>query len=434
MKMKKKITLLLLLFIQGLNLLNAQIYTPAKKQSKSILLKNATVHTGNGKVMLNTSVGFRNGIIDFVGSTNELPSSAAYDSIADLSGKNIYPGLVACNTIIGLSEIEALRAANDFQEVGSINSGARSLIAYNTDSKVIPTLTVNGVLTAQVVPQGGLVSGISSVVALDAWNWEDAAIASDNGVHINWPSTRIINSEHAGTPEVQRERYDKNFAQLDLFFRDARAYALATNPKVNLNLASAAELFSGKKKLFVHARYVKDMLAAIAYFEQLGLNFVFVGAEDCWMIADMLATKKIPVVLMRTHDLPEREDEAIDQVYRTPAILKIAGVEFAIAVDGFWQVRTLSYNAGSAVAYGLSKEEALSAISGQAAKILGVDHITGSIEKGKQASLLITQGDLLDMKDSKISDAFIQGRRLKMENYQDLLYQKYLNKYELSKP
>lgn len=423
----------LFLFL-GMNFCRAQIYTPAPPQSKSILLRQATVHTGKGEVIENGAVGFRNGLIDFVGKATELPAGMAYDSIADLSGKHLYPGLVACNTIIGLSEIEAVRAANDFAEVGTINAGVRSLIAYNTDSKVTPTLTANGVLTAQIVPQGGIVSGTSSVVALDAWNWEDAAIAADNGLHVNWPSTRIINGEHAGTPEAQRERYEKNFAVLDRFFRDAKAYAEEVNPVQNLHLEAAKELFKGNKKLFVHARYVKDLLAAVQYFEQMGLNIVLVGAEDCWMIADVLAAKKIPVILVRTQDLPEREDEAVDQVYRTPALLKKAGVDFAISVDGFWQVRILSYNAGSAVAYGLTKEQAISSITADAARILGIDKITGSIEKGKQASLLICEGDLLDMKESKISAAFIQGRKLSMLNYQDLLYQKYLNKYEGRKP
>jgi len=414
--------------------IKAQVYTPAPIQRKSILLKNATIHNGKGEVIENGAIGFSNGIINFVGGLNNLPSDVVYDSIGDVTGKHIYPGLVACNTIIGLSEIEAIRAANDFSETGNLNPGSRALIAYNTDSKVTPTLTVNGVLTAQIVPQGGLISGTSSVVSLDAWNWEDAVIAADNALHINWPSTRIFRDESAGTPEVQRERYLRNYTMLDAFFKDAQAYAIDKNAIQNLHLDAAKDLFGGKKKLFVHARYIKDLLAAMNYFEELGISITFVGADDCWMIADQLAKKKIPVILIKTHDLPEREDEDINQAFKTPAILKKAGVDFAISVDGFWQVRTLSYNAGSTVSYGLTKEQALSSITYDAAKIIGVEKITGSLEKGKQATLLVCEGDLLDMKESKINSAFLMGRKLSQTNYQDLLYLKYKRKYETQKP
>jgi imidazolonepropionase-like amidohydrolase len=428
--------LLQIIFVsQGLwNVVEAQVYTPAPAQKKSVLLKNATIHTGRGAVIEQGAIGFSNGIIDFVGKASEVPAGIVYDSIADVSGKHIYPGLVACNTIIGLSEIEAIRAANDYNEVGSLNPSARSLIAYNTDSKVTPTLIVNGVLTAQIVPQGGTISGTSSVVSLDAWNWEDAALMADNGLHINWPTVRIVHAEGAGSSESQRAKYQKNFLTLDRFFQDAKAYAKENPKEKNLHLEAAKDLFTGKKKLFVHARYVKDILAAMNYFEQLGLNFVLVGAKDSWMVAEQLAQKKISVILMRVHDLPEREDEDIDLAFKIPAMLKKSGVEFAIAVDGFWQVRTLSYNAGSAVAYGLTKEEALSSITFDAAKIIGVEQMTGSLEKGKQATLLLCIGDLMEMKESQISAAFLQGRKLSTTNYQDLLYQKYLRKYQGTKP
>lgn len=432
--MKRKLILVSIVCLAWFQTVIAQVYTPAPEQKKSILLRNATIHTGRSMVIENGAIGFANGLINFVGKTIDLPAAMTFDSIADVGGKHIYPGLIACNTIIGLSEIEAVRAANDFNEVGSINSGARSLIAYNTDSKVTPTLTVNGVLTAQVVPQGGLITGTSSVVSLDAWNWEDAAIRPDNGLHVNWPSSRIIFGESAGTAEVQKERYQKSFMILDAFFQDARAYALGGSSEKNLQLEAAKDLFNGKKKLFVHARYVKDILAALNYFERIGLPFVLVGAEDSWMLADQLAQKKIPVIFMRTHDLPDREDEDIDQAFKTPAILVKAGVEVAIAVDGFWQVRTLSYNAGTAAAYGLTKEEALSTVTYNAARILGVDQQTGSLEKGKQATLLICNGDIMEMKESSIATSFLNGRRLPANNYQDLLYLKYLRKYEGTKP
>jgi imidazolonepropionase-like amidohydrolase len=432
--MKKKLLICILLGCGWINFSQAQVYTPAPEQKKSILLRNAVIHDGKGLVIENGAIGFANGIINFVGKVSALPSNLTYDSIADISGKHIYPGLIACNTIIGLSEIEAIRAANDFNEVGNINAGVRSLIAYNTDSKVTPTLTVNGVLTAQVVPQGGLISGTSSVVSLDAWNWEDAALSADNALHVNWPSSRIVFGESSGTADAQKERYQKNINMLDAFFQDAKAYASKKPAEINLQLEAASDLFKGKKKLFVHARYVKDMLAAISYFDGLDLPFVFVGADDSWMIADLLGLKKIPVILMRTHDLPEREDEDIDQPFKTPFILKKAGVEVAIAVDGFWQVRTLSYNAGTAATYGLSKEEALSTITYNAARILGIDQQTGSLEIGKQATLLICNGDIMEMKESALTAAFLNGRRLPATNYQDLLYLKYLKKYEGTKP
>jgi len=424
----KYINITLLMIFCVLSLASAQNPAPAAGKPSVIMLKGGDIHTGKGNVIQNGMVVMKDGKITYAGTDESAAGKA--DSIIDCKGKRIYPGLIALNTIMGLSEIEAARPTNDFNEVGNFNPGARALVAYNTDSKISPTVRSNGVLLAEVVPQGGIISGTSSVMALDGWNWEDAAYASDIGIHLFWPSSRVYHSNEE-SENRQRESYEKRFRQLDQFMKDAGAYCSSSPAVTNTSFEAMREIFNGKRKVFVHASYVKDIIHAINYLSEYNIRPVLVEAQDAWMVTDLLKEKKIAVVLGRSHSLPVREDEDIDQPFRNPAILKKAGIPFCISVDGFWQVRNLSYNAGTAAAYGLSKEEALAAVSLYAAEILGIADRCGSIEAGKDANVLICDGDLLDMKSSRISRAWLRGMPVNHDNIQEQLYRKYCKKYGL---
>jgi imidazolonepropionase-like amidohydrolase len=421
-------------FLGSISSSNAQNPTPAKAQSKSILINGANIHDGVGKVFTEASVGLKDGKIVFLSYLKQGEEKFIWDTIIDAKGKHIYPGLIALNTYLGLSEIEAIRAMNDYAEVGGINPSARALIAYNTDSKVTPTVRSNGILMAQITPQGGLVSGSSSIVNLDAWNWEDAAYLTDDGIHVNWPSMRVYfgnGTEQEEFEKKQKERINKEIEQIETIFSDAYAYQLTAKPiSKNLHLEAMRGLFNGTKKLYIHADYVKEIIAAINLCNKYKLSFVLVGGSDAGMVLNLLKENNVAVILGKTHALPNRDDEAIDAPFTLPKKLKDAGILFALSCEGFWQVRNLPFMAGTAAAYGLSKEEALSCITFNAAKITGIDQQVGSIAMGKDATILICDGDLLDMRTSNIKHAFIQGRLIDLDNIQHQLYEKYKKKYK----
>ncbi len=414
----------------------AQNPVPAKPQDKPIVIRGGMVHVGNGTVINNGTITIMNGKIVAV-EDNSKPKGADMKNsvgmeVINASGKHVYPGFIGMNTMLGLSEIEAARATNDYNEVGGMNPNVRSVIAYNTDSKVTPTVRSNGVLLAQIVPQGGFISGSSSVVELDAWNWEDAAYKTDEGMHLNWPGMFISRTNGGETEEAQKERIQKSLNSIHDLFNNAKAYSqLKEHQEKNLKMESMRGLFDGSMKLYVHCNYIKDIISAVNLCKEHGLKMVLVGGIDAWRVTDLLKTEHVPVVLHRLHALPPREDEDVDLNYKIPYLLQQAGVEYCISVEGFWQVRNLSFNAGTAVTNGLTKEQALASITLNAAKILGIDKTAGTIETGKDATLIISDGDALDMKSNNISNAFIRGKNINLDNIQKQLYKKYMDKYGL---
>ena len=328
-----------------------------------------------------------------------------------------------------------------------MNPSVRSIVAYNADSKVINTLRSNGILLANVIPQGSLVAGSSSVVQLDAWNWEDAAYKTDAGMHLYMPSLMprprfggFGGGGGGGGPQQPpsdpvKEGLDK-IEQVKSFFTEAKAYhAATTHDETNLKFAAVKGLFDKSQKLYVHANTVKQMLVALDFVKEFGFDLVIVGGSDSWQIADLLKQNNVSVVLQQPHSLPTAEDDDVDQPYKTAAILQKAGVLFSLSDDdGQTRGRNLAFNAGTAAAYGLTKEEALQAITLNAAKILGVADKTGSIEVGKDANIVISEGDILDMRSSVVTDAFIQGRKIDLNDKHKQLNERYIQKYNIKKP
>ena len=405
---------------------------PAPQQKETITLTNATIHVGNGQVISNGNVVLTNGKITEVGT-----STSTAGKIIDCKGKHIYPGLILSSTQLGLVEVPTVRATVDASEIGEINPSVRSIVAYNTDSKVINTLRTNGILLASTIPDGGIISGSSSVVQLDGWNWEDAAYEKDNAIHFRMPSllARPRNRFNFGGPQVPAEDpVKKGLEQVEkvrTFFREAKAYTAELNhDNTNLKYEAVKGLFTKKQKLFIHCNIVKEMLIAVDFVKEFGFDVVIDGGVDSWQIADILKQNNIAVVLGQLHDLPAMVDDDIDQPFKTPYLLQKAGVLFALNDDdGNSRNRNLAFNAGTAVAYGLTKEEALTAITLNAAKILGIADKTGSVEIGKDANIVVSDGDILDMKSNIISYGFIQGRQVDLNNKQKQLFEKYKYKY-----
>jgi imidazolonepropionase-like amidohydrolase len=413
---------------------------PAAAYKGKLFITGGTVHVGNGQVIDDCTIEVDNGKIVQVGQHLAVPPDNV--KVVDAKGKQIYPGLILPVTDLGLKEIAAsVRGSNDFQELGDLNPDVRSIVAYNTDSKVINTLKSNGILLASITPQGGTISGSSTVVQLDAWNWEDAAYKLDGNIHLNLP-TFIVRPRRGGggvrpaglEPPIDpvKQALEK-IEEIKSFFREAKAYSQEPVHKLtNLKFESVKGLFSRQQKLFVHGDQVKQMLVAIGFTKEFGFDVVIVGASESWLIADLLKENNIAVILQEEHSLPTTEDDDVDQPYKTPAELQKAGVLFALN-DSHEEsrFRNLMFNAGTAAAYGLTKEQALQAITLNSAKILGIDDRTGSLEAGKDANIVISGGDILDMRTSIIEHAFIQGREVSLENKQTELYHRYMTKYGL---
>jgi imidazolonepropionase-like amidohydrolase len=400
------------------------------------LIKNGLVHVGNGQILNNTSIEVNDGKITAIGAN----VSASGNSITvDASGKHIYPGLILSNSNLGLLEVSSVRATVDATEIGEYNPSVRSLVAYNTDSRVINTLKTTGVTLANIVPQGGKISGSSSIVQLDAWNWEDAAYAADNGIHMNMPALYARPNRYAaflGAPTPQGDPIKKGLEEIEeikQFFREAKAYgSQPSHEKTNLKFAAVQGLFTKKQKLFIHCDVVREILAAIDFKKEFDFDIVLIGASESHQIADLLKQHSIPVILNQMHSLPTMEDDGVDQPYKLPYQLQKAGVLFAINdEDGQHRGKNLPFNAGTAVAYGLTKEEALSAITLNAAKILGIADRTGSLEVGKDANIVISDGDILDMRSNKISNMLIQGRMVDLTDKHKQLYERYKGKYDI---
>lgn len=419
--------------LAGTNLVFGQAnILPAKAQTKPIQIINATIHVGNGQLIQKGYIHFTNGKITAIGEGTG-PATAGAEVI-DAAGKHIYPGFIAPVNNIGLTEIAAgAKSTDDAGEIGDVNPHIRSIIAYNADSKVIPTVRSNGVLMSQPTPDGGLVTGQSSVVVLDGWNWEDAAYKKDIAIHMNWPVIRSFAGFGGfGAPAGgdQKEANQKALADLDKYFSEARGYAQLSKPaETNARFEAMKGLFTGTKKLFVNVDDSRGIVQAVNFGKKFGLKVVIVGGEEALYVSEILRDNQVPVILVETQTLPGKTEDDVYLPYKRPKLLQDAGVLVGLTGVGYWRQRNLPFEAGTAAAYGLGKEQAVSLISLNNAKILGIDQTVGSLETGKDATLFISEGDALDMIGNKVETAFIQGRNINLDNLHKQLYKRYNDKY-----
>ncbi len=429
---------ILILFLVLLNVkLYAQVPEPVNDQTKPVLIYNAFIHIGDGNTIQNGFVSFDNGKITDVSSEDLDLESGTYNNFLKINanGSHLYPGLILPNSKVGLEDISAVRATVDHTELGELNSNIRSLIAFNTDSEVISTFRYNGILLSQVVPDGSFVTGNSSIMMMEGWNWEDAAYKIDDGMHVKWPRKTYPPSRWSGQTSFRdNPNYKLSVDMINKFLIDSRSYFNLNgdkNKEVNLKLEAMVDVFNGKKKIYLHVGSREQIIESVQMFQKHGINdLVLVGANDALYAIDFILENDLPVLLNNLHRVPSRNHEDVDLPYKLPYLLHKEGVLVGLTASGsLHSQRNLPFLAGTAAGYGLGKEEALKLITSNNAKILGIDNVTGTIKVGKDANIIVSKGDILDMKSSIIEYAFITGRMVNLDGKQQILYDRFKRKY-----
>lgn len=403
----------------------------AGPDSTSFRLRNVVIHSGKGTIIENAFVEVRNGKIFNLGDLRqEKPDEQT--RMINGQGKHLYPGFVLLNTPLGLSEIDAVRATQDHTEMGDINPNARVKMAYNAESELIPTLRQNGIFSAQVSPRGNGFRGLSSVVKLDAWNWEDAVIKEDDALHLEWPSRYQSSGwwaepgaiEKGKESEIAREKVKK-------WFSDASLYKPGVSTP-NSRLAAIRQVLDGKARLFLHARFAADILSGLEFCRDLGLkNTVLVTGSSVVEVLDAVKSSGVPVVLTRLHSLPTRNEDPVQFPAEVPAALWKAGILFSLDYSGDMEImgaRSLPFLAGSATRAGVPMEEAITLITYNPARILGLEQSIGSIEIGKDATFFLSEGNPLEIAGNHLTKAWIQGKETDLRTRQVLLYEKFKGK------
>ncbi|MEN8886928.1 MAG: amidohydrolase family protein [Winogradskyella sp.] len=410
--------------------------TPAPKQTKDFAIVGATAHIGNGTVIKNSLIIVSNGKITRV-LDNSKPNAVTMQAmdVIEAKGKHVYPGFIVSNGTLGLVEVDAVKASSDLSEMGTFNPHIRSIIAYNTESKIIESMRPNGVLLGQVVPRGGRITGTSSVVHYDAWNWEDAAIKMDNGIHINWPSSFSRGRWWLGEdPGLKPNKdYAKQVKELADYFNEAKSYNKGNKGERHLPYEGLIGLFDESKHLYINADDEKGITDAVNFAKSQGVSKItIVGGYQAANVANFLKQNNVSVFLKRVHSRPELEDDDYDYAYKQAKKLVDAGVLVSLEPSGQMErmnSRNLPFYAGTTVAHGLTKEQALQLITQNPAKIMGIDAMYGTLEAGKSATLFISEGDALDMRTNQVIKAFIDGRDLSLETHQTRLWKRYAEKY-----
>lgn len=413
--------------------LSAQVRMTVPKQSEPIALRGATIHTVTNGVIENGTIIFEAGRITAVGANIPIPAGTR---VVDVTGKHIYPGLIDAYSTVGIAEIGAVDMSNDINEVGDFNPNVRTDVAVNAESRHIGTSRSQGVLTTLTTPGGGLISGMSSAMALEGWTWEEMSLESAAALNVNWPEPNQRGGRFGGFGGGQgggpRVTYEERVQQLKTYFAEARAYrdAVAAGETVRTDARFMAMIPALNREIpvVVSANGASQINDAITWAKQENLRLIIRGGDDAIHVADRLRAENVPVILTSTMDAPNRPHEGYDAAYRRAAQLHEAGVKFAISGGaGSLYTDRLPYEAGVAVAFGLPEEEALKAVTINAAELMGLSDRLGSLEPGKQATLLITTGTPIDTK-SEILQAYIQGRELDMNDIQKHFFEKYMTK------
>ncbi|NND88988.1 MAG: amidohydrolase family protein [Flavobacteriaceae bacterium] len=403
--------------------------TPAPVQQGAITITGATAHIGNGEVIENSIIILENGKITSVSG----PSAPVKGRVINADGKHVYPGIIAPAKSLGLIEINAVRASDDEDKIGDLIPNVRSLIAYNAESKVVESMRPNGVLMGQIAPQGGRISGTSSIVQFDAWNWEDAAVKVDDGIHLHWPRSYRRGRWWVGEPRgwQPNKEYSSELDEIRNFMANAMAYK-DDSAAPNESFAAMKGIFDGTKKLYVYADAEKEIIDAVTTAKEAGAkSIVLVGGYEAHKVIPFLKKNDIPVLVQHTHNLPVREDDDYDFPYKLPKLLVDGGLLVALqnADASNFQTRNLPFYAGQVVGQGMDKETALQLITSNTANILGIGDTHGTLEKGKSATLFISEGDALDMRTNQLTHAFIDGREISLETHQTELWHRYMSKY-----
>ncbi|MGQ0615272.1 MAG: amidohydrolase family protein [Planctomycetaceae bacterium] len=414
----------------------------APPQKEAIALVNATIHTVGGATHAQGYVLFEKGRILEVGAgSREFPEGVR---VVDCAGLHAYPGFIAANTQLGITEIGAVRASRDFNETGGVTPEVRAAVAVNPDSTLLPVARSNGVLAAAVFPSGGMIPGRASILRLEGWTWEEMALRDDAGLVVQWPFARPIRARWmTRSEEEQAEATRKGLDRIKEVFARAEAYrdARAADPAlpVDIRLEAMLGALPGRGgaspaplPVFLQAQEVDQIVSAVSFAASRGLRAVVVGGRDALLCADLLKRHDVGVMLQGTIVLPRRADSDFDEPFRLPARLQAAGVRWCLTSgEEPAHERNLPYSAALAVAHGLDRDTAIRSITLSVAEILGVADELGSLETGKSATLFLCDGDPLEI-PTRVVRAFIDGREVDLSNKQTMLYEKYREKYRQS--
>ena len=434
--LNKLSVIILFVFIPTATSILASDEVPSKKQDHPIALIGATIHPVNGDVIENGTILFENGKIKEIGVNVILPSGT--ESI-DISGKHIYPGLINADTRLGLMEIGSVPGSRDDFELGAMNPNVKAEVALNPDSELLSVVRAHGITVANSFPRGGIISGKSAAIMLDGWTSEDMTLKAPVAMHMNWPSMTLNKAWWNKTSEEDQIKARKEaLEKIDQFFDDAKAYMTAKavsgknglpNQKVDLRLEAMIPVLKGDLPLWIAASEIRQIQAAIDWAESKGVKTVIYGGADSWRLAKELKKMNIPVVINSVLHVPSRAWEGYDTGYSLPNKLYQEGVKFCIGYSTFaGEQHNVRYNAAMAVAHGLPVEEGIKSITIYAAEIMGIDDRVGSLEVGKDATLIVTDGNPLEITTS-VSMEFIEGRVIDLDNKHKRLYRKYTEKY-----
>ncbi len=403
---------------------------PGAEQDQPVALVGATIHPVSGPAVQEGVILIDRGKISALGTDVTVPSTA---KLIDLSGRHIYPALFDAYTHVGLVEINSVRATIDNRERGRLNPSVSAQVAVNPDSEVIPVTRSNGVLLTLTAPTGTLVAGKSAILQLDGWTWEDMTLKADAAMHCNWPRMVPVTTWQRRQSGTERSR-ESSVRLLEQLFEDARAYEKARNSATggqphDSRLEAMLPVVHGQLPLIVHADEVQQIQAAVAMSEREGFRMILHGGYDAVLCAELLRKHDIPVIVAGVYRLPRRRSDPYDHPFTLPDRLRRAGIRYCISgAERTHNVRNLPHHAAMAVAFGLPAEEALKAITLYPAEILGVAQRVGSLEVGKDATLIVTDGDPLESANH-VEAAFIRGRPVDLNDRHKRLWRKYEEKY-----
>jgi imidazolonepropionase-like amidohydrolase len=399
----------------------------------TVAIRNATIFPVTSAPIANGTIVFANGVITAVGANVDIPAGA---TVIDGRGLSVYPGMIDSGSNVGLIEVDAVAGTVDTTELGDFNPNAQAAVAINPHSELVPVTRVNGVTHVVSTPEGGIISGQSALVQLAGWTPAQMVVKSPAAMHIRFPRLRsapLVEVPQDEEAETQRKKgYTKELDRLRDTFRDARAYAKAANARVrrmdrDLMLEALVPVVEGRVPVVMHANQARDIRAALAFADEFQLKVILSGAQDVGRVLAEVKQRNIPVILGPILSLPQREDDPYDLLFTNAKLLHDNGIRFAIQTADAHNTRNLPYHAGSSAAFGLPKEEALKAVTIYPAQIWGVADRLGSLEAGKVANVIVTNGDPLEPRTS-VQRVYIAGEEIPMDSRHTLLYEKFRNR------
>ena len=408
-------------------------------QAQPVLYRADFIHTVSGKSIVNGEMLVNGARIVSVGKN--IANKPVGTLVVDLKGMQLYPGLIATTTSLGLTEINAVRATQDTTEVGEFTPDVEAWISVNPDSELIPVTRANGITHALVVPLGGTITGTSGLIKLAGWGVEDMTVVRGVALHLRWPAMGInIRTKESfddaskyKPPKEQAKERVRKIKHIDEFFNEAEAYVKARANDGNKSRPSPAwdamtPALEGKTPIMVHANDLRQIKAAINWAKTRKYQIIIAGGRDAWMCAELLAQEKVPVIYDSTFDLPARDTDPYDIHFRAPSILAKAGVRVSLSSKtGSWgtsKIRNLPYAAAQSAAHGLPHADALKSITLYPAQTLGIAKHLGSLEAEKEASFIAVNGDILDIR-SNVKRMWIGGKETSLESRHTRLYEKY---------